>query len=285
MFLSAAGKGEEGAFLRTRLSQEKVTEGESVTYEVVLFTPDPNVEGFELVSMPDFSGIDVNHSAPDRRLTQVELNGRKYYTAVVDRYFLRFPGAGKFNIKGGAYRLGKLSKKEYYDPFWGRTVGNVREAVNLTAPDRGVKVKSLPQRGKPDNFSGAVGDFDLTAEIAGGALRTGEDALLIVTISGIGSLQDVLLPDIRSQLPDDLQFKSMTDRVSHFVKDGELGTEVEIECTVMPKREGVFLIDALKFNFFDINSEQYKTITAPKIEIESESSLPGSGRPPVIMEI
>lgn len=274
-----------GAYLQTKVSRDKVIQGENLVYEVVLFTPDSSVEGVELISLPDFQGIDVSRSAADNKLIPVEINGQQYYTAVVDRYFLRFPEKGKFKIKGADYRLGFYRQQEYYDPFWGRSIGNVVDAVGLSAPEVSVRVAALPERGKPEDFSGAVGDFEIAAEFPDGEIKNGEDTLLTVTISGVGSLEGVTLPNIPAMLPEGLQFKSMTDNVSHYIKDGELGSEVEIECVVMPKREGKFTIDNLSFSFYNTYTGKYDTITVPSLEIEAGSGLPSSGRPPVIMEI
>lgn len=278
-----AKPGEGGAYLETRVSRDKVIRGENIVYEVVLVSPDPRIEGVELASFPLFEGIEVSRSAPDSKLSETKIKGKPYYTAVVDRYFLRMPSEGKFTIKGGDYRIGFYKQQEYYDPFWGRTVGNVVNAEQLSAPSVAVKVAGLPQRSQPSDFSGAVGDFEITVEASDGA--NGEDIPLMVTISGLGSLDGVSLPDIPSMLPEGLQFKSMTDNISHFVKDGELGSEVEIECVVMPKREGRFIIDSIRFSFFNSYTGKYETITAPVLEIEAGSGLPGSGKPPVIMEI
>lgn len=282
---SAAKEREATVYLETRVSRDKVTEGENIVYEVVLFTPTPSVEGIELASFPDFQGIEVSRSAPDSKLTTVEIKGQPYYTAVVDRYFLRFPDKGKFSIKGPSYNLGLVRQQEYYDPFWGRSIGNVIDRVALTAPDVSVRVTPLPERGRPAAFSGAVGDFEISTAFAEESLRNGEDALMVVTISGTGNLNGVALPDIPSLLPDGIQFKSMTDALAHYIKDGELGTEVEIECVVMPKREGKFVVDSLSFNFYNPATGKYMTVTAPSVEIEVGSGLPGSGKPPVIMEI
>ncbi|MDE6077309.1 MAG: BatD family protein, partial [Muribaculaceae bacterium] len=77
----------------------------------------------------------------------------------------------------------------------------------------------------------------------------------------------------------------MTDNIDHFVKDGELGSEVEVECMVMPKHEGTFTIENVRFSFFNSSTGKYETITAPALEIEVGEGLPGSGKPKVIMEI
>ena len=229
--------------------------------------------------------MDVRRAAGDTQLIPQEINGRTYYTAVIDRFYLRFPEKGKHRISGGQYKLATSRPQEYYHPFWGRSVENVMEVTDLAAPALDVKVNPLPEKGRPANFSGAVGDFEITAEFPEGGIEKGEDAILAISISGIGSLDGALLPDIRSMLPEGMQFKSMTDAVSHFVKDGELGSEVVIECVVTPKREGEFVVDGVSFSYYDILTGKYKTITAAPLTIEAGNGLPSSGQPPVIMEI
>lgn len=283
---SAWGKEKtHDAFLQTRVSREKIMQGETLVYEVVLYSTNGSVGGVEAAVLPSFQGIDVRRTSADSQLTPVEINGRKYYSAVIDRYYLRFPDKGKFKIEGGAYKLATYHPREYYDPFWGRSVDNVMEVTDLTSSPLTVKVDALPEKGRPAAFSGAVGDYEISATFPDGYLKKGEDAVLAVSISGIGSLDGAVLPDLPAMLPEGLQFKSMTDTISHFIKDGELGSEVEIECIVMPKREGAFVVDSISFSYFDILSGKYKTIKAPELEIEAGSGLPGSGRPPVIMEI
>lgn len=280
------GKGQnDDAFLQSRVSRQKITQGETLVYEVVLYSTNGSIGGVEPQSYPDFQGMEVRRTSSDTRLIPLEINGRKYYSAVVDRYYLRFPDKGKFRIPGGVYKLGTYHPREYYDPFWGRSVDNVMEVEELAAPALSIKVDALPARGCPAAFSGAVGDYEISVSFPGGNMKKGEDAVLEISISGLGSLDGAILPDLPSMLPEGLQFKSMTDNISHYVKDGELGSEVEIECIVMPKREGSFVVDSVSFCYFDILTGKYKTITAPELKIEAGNGLPGSGRPPVIMEI
>ncbi len=61
---------------------------------------------------------------------------------------------------------------------------------------------------------------------------------MTVNISGIGDLTDTPLPDIRSAFPPEIQFKSMTEDRSHYVKAGKLGSEIELECVIHPKKGG-----------------------------------------------
>lgn len=284
--VASGGKNNnDDAFLQTRVTRDRITQGETLVYEVVLYTTNSSIGGVEATEFPAFRGIDVSRTSADSELTPVEINGRRYFTAVIDRYYLRFPEKGKYKITGGLYKLATYHPREYYDPFWGRQIDNAVEVADLNGPLLTVKVDALPEKGCPAVFSGAVGDYEISASFPDGKLKKGEDAVLEITISGIGSLDGASLPDLPSMLPEGLQFKSMTDNISHYIKDGELGSEVEIECIVMPKIEGKFTVDSISFSYFDIHTRKYKTIKAPVLEIEAGKGLPGTGKPPVIMEI
>jgi len=280
------GKGKDASspFLESRIEREKVVEGERLIYEVVLFTPDADLAGVETVVPPVFSPLPHKHSSPDSGLGKTTRNGKDYYTAVIDRYFVGFNEKGRFPVKGGMYRLGINHTVQVNDHFWGPSLRNRVEVIELRAPDVEVKVSALPEKGKPRFFSGAVGDFQINAVLPSGKIRAGEDAYMIVSVSGDGDLAESALPEIRKIFPDGLQFKSMTDSRSHYVKNGRLGSELEIEVVFLPKKSGSFTVDGLEFQFYNSRLGRYEKSVAPPLVIEVEESIPGKNSS-VIMDI
>jgi aerotolerance-related protein batD len=285
--LSSSGKGKEALspFLESRVEREKVVEGERLIYEVVLYVPEANVAGVETVVAPGFSSLPHTQSSPDSGFGRASKDGKDYYTAVIDRYFVGFNEKGKFPVKGGRYRVGINHPVQVNDPFWGPSVRNRMEVVELRAPDVAVKVSALPDKGKPDSFTGAVGDFQINAALPSGNIRAGEDAYMVVSISGDGDLTDSALPEIRKTFPEGVQFKSMTDSRTHYVKNGRLGSELEIEVVFHPKKSGTFTIDGLEFTFYNSRLGKYETAVAPPLVIEVEESIPGKDGSSTIMDI
>ena len=139
-------------YLEVRIDRKNVVEGERLIYEVALVSPEASVAGVELLSTPDFGELPYSRSAPDNNLTEVVVDGDKYYTAVIDRYFVGVNNKGKNSIKGGVYKIGfdRMVKVQY--PFWGATVQNRLETMNLKASDVTLKVSPLPEKGRPDFF-------------------------------------------------------------------------------------------------------------------------------------
>lgn len=279
--LDAEGKSKDipSVFLETRVAKNKVMEGERLIYEVVLFTDNPNIAGVELIDSPHFGNIPAMRSAADSGFSSVKRFGKDYYTIVIDRYFAGFNEKGSFDIEGGDYRVAFSYPVTVNDPFWGQVVRSRMEVADLVNPDVKVKVSPLPVKGRPVDFSGAVGEFQIQGVLPISPVRAGEDAVLIVSVSGDGDLTDSDVPRMMEAFPEGLQFKSMSENRTHYIKNGSLGSEMEIEVVFHPKKEGTYTIDNIRYNFFNTKSGKYDTTFAPKIIIEVEDGTPGRGRP------
>lgn len=86
-------------------------------------------------------------------------------------------------------------------------------------------------------------------------------------------------------MPDGLVFKSMTENREFYVKDGSLGSEIEIECIFTPREEGEFCMDGLKFTFFNSQTGKYETSVASPLIIKTVESDIESKKPSVIMDV
>lgn len=255
-------------FLETRISRNNTIEGDLLIYEVTLFTPNPNIAGVELSKNPFFDNLPASRSAADHSLAETERDGFTFYNVVIDRFFVSSDFAGKHKFKGGEYKVGYNRQVQMEDPFWGPYVANSVEVLELSAPDVILSVSKLPSKGMPDNFSGAVGDFNVEVELPSEELSENEEAYAIVTVMGRGDLSKAGLPDVRGIFPENLQFKSMTENRSHFVKDGEIMSEIEIECTFTPHAEGQYVLQGCEFVFYDPDKKRYIVEKSPPVSVK-----------------
>ncbi len=158
--------------------------------------------------------------------------------------------------------------------FFGR---RLMERVNKTisAGNRTIQVKPLPEKGKPDDFNGAVGDFKFDVSTDKTNLNTNESLQLGVKISGKGNLKLFDLPDLK--LPSSLEvYDPERDESVTTTLQGLQGSITE-NYTVVPQFKGTYPILPLTFSFFDPTTEQYKTITSKEIIIEVEGGPATSG--------
>lgn len=277
-------KGMTVPYLETRIDRDHTVEGERLIYEVILVSPDAAVAGAEVMANPEFPGLDISRSAPDNHLEEVNIDGRLYYRAVIDRFFIGTNNKGKYTIKGGDYRIGLNRQITINDPYWGPSLANRVEMFALSAPDLKIKVDALPVSNRPENFSGAVGKFDVEMTLIDQP-RAGDDIRMMVTIVGLGDLSEAILPDLPKYFPEGLHFKSMTDARSHFIKNGSIGSEIEIECLFTAGKAGKYTISPIEFSYFDSDKGKYVTAKSDPLEFEVTESKHYDETPPVIMDV
>lgn len=275
----------EESFLETTIEKKNVVEGERLIYEVRLFSTDPSVAGTEVADNPDFSDMPATRTAADTRLREVERKGKKYYSAVIDRFFIGANTTGRHKLKGGKYRIGYNRAVRIDDPFWGPSYANRLEIEEKDAPDVEIKVTSLPQNGRPEDFSGAIGEYELTLTLPEGEIIAGENTIAILTLSGKGDLTNIPAPDARQGFRDGLLFRSMTDNRQHFVTGGSLGSEIDMECIFYADKPGKYTIHPISFTYFDSGKGEYKRISTQPMEIEVTEDKVKSQSPPAIMNI
>jgi hypothetical protein len=140
----------------------------------------------------------------------------------------------------------------------------------VKAGDLSINVKELPEEGKPLNFSGAVGDFELSVEASRTSLEANESTQIKVKINGKGNLKLLSIPEL--SLPSALEKydPEYTDNV-RVNREGMNGS-VTNSYTVVPRYAGSYPVDPLEFTYFDPNSKSYKTLSSDPFDLTVEGS-------------
>lgn len=129
-----------------------------------------------------------------------------------------------------------------------------------------LQVLPLPEKGKPDNFSGAVGSFAFKANVTKNELKSGESLQLDLIVSGKGNLKLFEIP--KPNLPSN--FEIYEPKHQEFVNENINGISGKIvdSYTIIPQEKGNFKIKSQNFSFFDITSKTYKTISSEAINLD-----------------
>ena len=265
---SAAGESAPNIYLSSQLSTKKAVVGEMIAYDVVLHSSSPDIAGVMPVTEPSFDGLVSYPLAPDNRISEPADGDGGEYTAVVARYFLSPAREGKYKVKAPSFVVGVALGGIGVDPFWGDIIPADVKEYQLTAPDLSLRVSALPQKKVPDGFSGAVGEFEIAVELPKGHIVNDEDAVVLFTICGRGNLEKAQLPEIHSLFDSKLRFKSETPVYNHFIKDGELWSEIEIECVFCPSSTGRFRIQPATFCFFNNADSRYECVTSAPLDVD-----------------
>jgi hypothetical protein len=159
-----------------------------------------------------------------------------------------------------------------FDDFFG---GVTEKPLTLHTDLENLKVLSLPAAGRPADFSGAVGRFDVSSEAAPAQLTAGDPVTLRVKVSGQGNFDRVFSRGLAASAawktyPPSAQFAPADNA-------GYAGTKT-FEQAVVPLQAGQEKIPALTFSYFDPDARQYVTRTTTPIAI---AVAPGSAAPAV----
>lgn len=258
-------------FIKATASKTTVYEQEAflLTYKIYTLV---DLRAFDNVKLPDFKGF---HSQEvelpnDRRWGLEHYNGRNYQTTVY-RQFVLFPQQfGKLTIDAARFDAVIDKTTQVSDPFeaFFNGGGNVVQVKkSLLTPQLTIDVKSLPA-GKPEDFSGGVGEFNITSSINTTSVKTNDAVTVKLVISGSGNLKLLSNPEIK--FPDEFEiYDPKVDNKFRLTNAGLSGSKI-IEYLAIPRNAGTYKIPAVKFSYFDINSRSYKTLTTEEYELHVE---------------
>ena len=149
--------------------------------------------------------------------------------------------------------------------FFGRRVytsTNSKVSTGIT----NIEVKALPENGKPEDFSGAVGSFDFKVSTNKTAVRQGETIEMDVVISGKGNLELFGLP--KPVVPSALEMYDPIAKKQINVSISGMSGSKSDKYTIIPQYQGKYIIKPLSFSYFDLDSKSYKTLTSEEILID-----------------
>lgn len=278
---SASNKGSQisskDLFLVGNLSKTKIYEQEAVLLTYKLYVASVSVSSIRPVKIPDFSGfhsqeLDLLNSD---RWDLENYQGRNYRTAILQQVVLYPQRSGKLAIEPAQYEVSVEQPMELEDPFDAffnmRTSNTVRK--NISSPSISVDVNSLPA-GKPLDFSGAVGDFNLSASINTNEVKANEAVTIKLILSGTGNMKLISSPEV--DFPSDFEvYDPKVEDQFRLTANGLSGNRV-IEYLAIPRHEGNFKIDPIKFSYFDLKSKTYKTLTTQEFNLKVAKGI-GSG--------
>ena len=215
--------------------------------------------------------------------------GEDYRYVILRRTVLYPQKTGKLNIEPLTLDVPIDVMSNRRDIFGRRLMSHVNKTIS--AGNRIITVKPLPTIGRPDKFTGAVGDFQFRVETNKTTLNANESLELKVTVTGKGNLKLFDLPSLN--LPSSLEvYEPIHDNQINTTFDGMQGTVTETY-TVVPQFKGNYPIRPISFSYFDVVSKTYKTISSKEIIINvekgpkpkqsnSENDISGSNKSPTV---
>jgi len=137
-----------------------------------------------------------------------------------------------------------------------------------------IKVKPLPAR--PDDFSGAVGTFKVTAMLSRAQVVVGAPADFVVTVHGEGNPESIGAPKLPKIAK--VHVSGPESNVTPLNSQGELAMEKTFKYHIIPNVPGKLKIPPVQFVYFDPSQAQYITEKTDPFELNVTPSPDGQQR-------
>lgn len=263
---------QENLFLRVTANKRKVYVNEPVVLSYKIYT-NVTVTQYGISELPSTAGFWVEEfPLGNQPKTYEEIyNGRKFVVAEIRRVAMFPTDAGKKTITPMEIecsvrvqtRRRSVFDSFFDDPFFGRSV---RKSVSSQPVS--IEVMPLPDEGKRSNFSGLVGNFNISASVDKKNVKTNDAISLKVRISGNGNVKMIPTPVVN--IPPD--FEKYPPKESQSIKRSEQGVtgSKTFEYVLIPRYPGRQIIQPIKFSYFDVNKKKYQYLQTPELVINVE---------------
>lgn len=265
--------------LRAEIDNSNPYVGEQVIITYKIYTKVP-ISQLAVDKMSNFSGFwmkNLLNQSDGLKQSTKTINGQEYITAELNKYALFPQKSGQIIIdpmelkcvaqlkRAPQQRAKSFFDSVFDDPFFSgyRNIQAFLESNSIT-----LEVKPLPENNKPNNFSGAVGEFSLQSSIDKEKLKTNDALSLKFIVSGQGNIE--LVDKFNIKVPTDFEAyePKVTDNI-RITYNGVSGSKT-FEYLLIPRNPGEFEINPVEFNFFEISSNSYKTISSQAFNISVE---------------
>lgn len=243
-------------FVKAGVNKRTVYENEKLVYKFNFYTNVSLVSNPEYFA-PDFSGFWNDGSVPKNSAETID--GILYQVGGLETILYPLE-AGEKIIPPSKLRIAVMnfSAPDNTDDFFSFFSMGQREFKMLETEAVKIKVLSLPAEGRPTDFSGAVGRFNIKAIADKQSAQTNEPVTVTVQVSGNGNMKSVN----KIELDAGEGFKKYDTIVSNSSVDIK-----EFQIILVPYLPGEKEIPSVKLNFFNPDSKKYETVFTQPIKI------------------
>ncbi|HEU0064300.1 MAG TPA: BatD family protein, partial [Flavisolibacter sp.] len=237
-------------FIKTDISKTTCYEGEPVMVTYKLYSrlqssseaiKAPGLYGFSMIDM-----IDINEA----HQSVETINGKVFNTYLLRQMQLYPMQPGELTIDP----MHIQNDIEFDDTI--NKGQKIQFQKELASEPVRIKVKPLPEN-KPESFTGAVGQFSISAYLIKKDISLDQQGKLIVTVNGRGNFIQFGQPEIKRLKGIDLYDPLITDQLNKAAVPEEGKRTYEFNFAA--DSAGVYEIPSIVFSYFDINSLSFKT--------------------------
>ncbi|MBN1294964.1 MAG: protein BatD [Candidatus Latescibacteria bacterium] len=240
-------------FITASVDKKEAWVGEQIDFTFEHFDNAHNTDiQYKLPSTVGFWPVDLDYEFEK----SVNISGILYWHGGYKKAL--FPTRAGELIIGSAHLM-YSSNKNFYNQ-WG----------DLRSYPVTLNIKSLPEQNKPQNFTGAVGNFTISSAINKTTINKGDAVAIHVTVTGTGNIDlitEIAIPELSS-------FTLYDSKVHNSIPDGRqsIGGSKTWEYSLVPQQTGEKTIGAFTLSYFDPKKAAYHTVSTKPIEITIQNT-------------
>ena len=255
-------------FVKVEVSRRSLYMGESLMATIKVYTK-VDLVNLGRTKFPDFNGFLAEEVPTPQRIELVReaVDGQIYNVGTIRKVLLYPQHTGEITIE--PFELECIVRqrlanggRSFFDEFFGnyKDVRAMRRSKPVT-----IRVKELPQLGKPAGFGGTVGNVTMATSLSADTVNANDAITYKVTFRGTGNLKLLKAPTINFPLDFEV-YDPKESRDLNITENGMAGS-VSFEYLIIPRYSGDYKIPAIRFSYFDSQSNTYKTIAGAEYNI------------------
>ncbi|MCB1229503.1 MAG: protein BatD [Verrucomicrobiae bacterium] len=273
--------------------------GEMAPVRIKAYFPAQSRVSLQSAPRPEGEGFTLHNLSEEPEQSMEVVNGQQYRTV---SWF-----AGISTVKAGQYPIhialdatvmvpersssrrmrppSFFGNSFFNDPFFDNFFDNaftqlVPHEITLSSNGDPLDIRSLPSEGRPENFSGAVGDFTLGSYRLPADATAGEPRKIRVTIEGRGNFDRMSAPI----LEPGSEWKTYTPKTEFKPGDAtSFSGSKTFEFSAVPQAGGKQEVK-LAFSYFDPSEGIYKNLSSPAIPLKVDGTAAPSPSPSAVAQ-
>jgi hypothetical protein len=263
---------EGNLFLSVVPSRTSVYVGEPITVDVLLCTRFQIANG-GWATMPSFEGFwaEKIFEADKFDFQRRTIDGKSYAVSELKKVALLPLSPGKATIKPMEFNVAVAqAPRDVFDMFGGAST----QGVKIVSKPITLDILPLPEKDKPAEFTGGVGQFSLAAALDRTSTTNNEPINLTVRLSGRGNLRMIDKPAVAPVTGLKILEPEIKDD-AHVAGNTIQGSRT-FRYPIIPQTDGNFVLAPIAVAYFDPQAKTYKTLRSERLEFSASGSATGA---------
>ncbi len=253
--------------IKAIVDRTKVYQGEQITVSYKVYTR-VQILSYSIAKSPAFTGFwSEDLELPKQiQLSNEIINGKEYAVGLLRKLALFPQRSGTLNLEPMEIEVTVPVRKQasdFFDNFFDRSTPVqykiATEPLNIT-------VQPLPTQNIPAGFNGAVGSYQMEANLDKQDVKTNDAVTLRLKITGQGNLKLLEPPAI--SFPSDVE--KFDPKISNNIntQGSRISGSRTFEYLLIPRHSGDEKIAPFTFSYFDTVKEKFVSLHSPEFVIK-----------------